>query len=215
MSRTLARALPLLVAMYALAACGTDGIESGGLSGSAPTGGSESVAGQTITLVTHDSFAISEGTLEAFTAETDVTVVVQSAGDTGQMVSSAILTAGDPLGDVMFGVDNTFLQRALDAGLFEAYESPALSGVPEELWLDPQHRVTPVDFGDVCINYWIDRFGDDVAAPTTLADRPGRPGVRRPAGRAEPRDLVARSGIPAGHHCRVRRRLGGLLGRPA
>ena len=170
MRRTLTRALPLLVAMYALAACGADGMESGGLSGSAPTGGSEPVAGQTITLVTHDSFAISEGTLEAFTAETDVTVVVQSAGDTGQMVSSAILTAGDPLGDVMFGVDNTFLQRALDAGLFEAYESPALSGVPEELRLDPQHRVTPIDFGDVCINYWVDRFGDGVAAPTTLAD---------------------------------------------
>ena len=145
-------------------------MEGGGLSGSAPTGGAGPVAGQTITLVTHDSFSISEGTLEAFTAETDVTVVVQSAGDTGQMVSSAILTAGDPLGDVMFGVDNTFLQRALDAGLFEAYESPALSGVPGELRLDPQHRVTPIDFGDVCVNYWIDHFGDDVAVPTTLDD---------------------------------------------
>ena len=170
MRRTLTRALPLLVAIYALAGCGADGREGGGLSGSAPTGGSEPVAGQTITLVTHDSFSISEGTLESFTAETDVIVVVQSAGDTGQMVSSAILTAGDPLGDVMFGVDNTFLQRALDAGLFEAYESPALSGVPEELRLDPQHRVTPIDFGDVCVNYWIDHFGDDVAVPTTLDD---------------------------------------------
>jgi len=170
MRRTLTRALPLLVAAHALAACGGDGLEGGGLSGSAPTGAPEPVAGQTITLVTHDSFWISEGTLEAFTAETDVTVVVQSAGDAGQMVSSAILTVGDPLGDVMFGVDNTFLQRTLDAGLFEAYESPALSGVPEGLRLDPQHRVTPIDFGDVCVNYWIDRFGDDVAAPTTLDD---------------------------------------------
>ena len=86
MRRTLTRALPLLVAMYALAACGSDGMEGGGLSGSAPTGGSEPVAGQTITLVTHDSFSISEGTLEAFTAETDVTVVVQSAGDTLSLI---------------------------------------------------------------------------------------------------------------------------------
>ena len=69
MCRTLTRALPLVVAMYAVVACGADGMESGGLSGSAHTGGSEPVAGQTITLVTNDTFAISEGTLEAFTAE--------------------------------------------------------------------------------------------------------------------------------------------------
>ena len=123
-----------------------------------------------VTLITHDSFWVSEGTLDAFTEATGIEVVLQTAGDTGQMVSSAILTAGDPLGDVMFGVDNTFLQRALDADLFEAYESSALSGVPDELQLDASHRVTPVDFGDVCVNYWIDRFGDDLAAPTSLDD---------------------------------------------
>ena len=123
-----------------------------------------------VTLITHDSFWVSEGTLSAFTEATGIQVVLQTAGDTGQMVSSAILTVGDPLGDVMFGVDNTFLQRALDADLFEAYESSALSGVPDELQLDASHRVTPVDFGDVCVNYWIDWFGDDLAAPTSLDD---------------------------------------------
>jgi thiamine transport system substrate-binding protein len=123
-----------------------------------------------VTLITHDSFWVSEGTLAAFTEATGIEVVLQMAGDTGQMVSSAILTVGDPLGDVMFGIDNTFLQRALDADLFEAYESSALSGVPDELQLDASHRVTPVDFGDVCVNYWIDRFGDDLAAPTSLDD---------------------------------------------
>ena len=123
-----------------------------------------------VTLITHDSFGISEGTLEEFTADTGIEVVLQMAGDTGQMVSTAILTAGDPLGDVMFGVDNTFLQRALDADLFEAYESPALVGVPASLRLDPTHRVTPIDFGDVCVNYWIDRFDDENPAPSRLAD---------------------------------------------
>ena len=123
-----------------------------------------------VTLITHDSFWVSEGTLSAFTEATGIQVVLQTAGDTGQMISSAILTVGDPLGDVMFGVDNTFLQRALDADLFEAYESSALSGVPDELQLDASHRVTPVDFGDVCVNYWIDWFGDDLAAPTSLDD---------------------------------------------
>ena len=160
----------LLVALTAAACGGADEPTSVPLS----SGGSGTVEAPSptgpVTLITHDSFWISEGTLEEFTADTGIEVVLQMAGDTGQMVSTAILTAGDPLGDVMFGVDNTFLQRALDADLFEAYESPALVGVPEPLRLDPSHRVTPIDFGDVCVNYWIDRFDDENPVPSTLAD---------------------------------------------
>ena len=151
----------VLAALGAITACGSDPP-----SASSP----ESTVGQTITLVTHDSFRVSPGTFEAFTTETGVAVVVQSAGDTGQMVATSILTVGNPLGDVMYGVDNTFLQRALDAELFEAYESPALVNVPMSLQLDPGHRVTPIDFGDVCANYWIDRFDDDLPVPATLDD---------------------------------------------
>ena len=151
----------VLAALGAITACGSDPPSASG---------PESIVGQTITLVTHDSFRVSPGTFEAFTTETGVAVVVQSAGDTGQMVATSILTVGNPLGDVMYGVDNTFLQRALDAELFEAYESPALVNVPMSLQLDPGHRVTPIDFGDVCANYWIDRFDDDLPVPATLDD---------------------------------------------
>lgn len=121
-----------------------------------------------ITLLTHDSFALSEGTLAAFTSQTGIEVTLLAAGDTGQMVSEAILTAGSPLGDVMFGVDNTFLARALNAELFEPYESPNLADVPDQFKLDPQHRATPIDYGDVCINYWTDALPAD--PPTVLED---------------------------------------------
>ena len=160
----------LVVAVTASACGGTDNLTAVPLSsGGAPATEAPSPTGP-VTLITHDSFWVSEGTLRAFTADTGIEVILQMAGDTGQMVSTAILTAGDPLGDVMFGVDNTFLQRALDADLFEAYESPALVGVPESLRLDPTHRVTPIDFGDVCVNFWIDRFDSDNPAPSTLGD---------------------------------------------
>jgi thiamine transport system substrate-binding protein len=161
MHRILARALSLVAAACLPVACG---------SGPATAPDPGPFADQAITLVTHDSFRVSQGILEAFTAETGVTVTVENAGDTGQMVATSILTADNPIGDVMYGVDNTFLQRALDAELFEAYESPALANVPMSLQLDPGHRVTPIDFGDVCANYWIDRFGDDLPVPVTLAD---------------------------------------------
>lgn len=118
----------------------------------------------TITLVTHESFAVSEGVLESFTEETGITVEVVGAGDAGEVVARAVLTAGQPEGDVLFGVDNTFLQRALDGDVFEAYESPALASVDDALELDDEHRVTPIDYGDVCVNYFI----DSEAVPTSL-----------------------------------------------
>lgn len=115
-----------------------------------------SIEGTTVTLITHDSFNLSDATLEEFTAQTGVTVELLEVGDAGTLVAEAILTKAAPLGDVLFGIDNTFLQRGLDAGIFKRYESPALAGVPEDLQIDPRHRVTPVDYGDVCVNYWKD-----------------------------------------------------------
>ncbi len=123
-----------------------------------------------ITLLTHDSFAVKQSILDDFASDTGITVVVLNAGDTGQMVSEAILTAGNPLGDVMYGVDNTFLQRALDGEIFEAYESPSLDVVPDHFELDAEHRVTPIVFGDVCVNYWIDALPEGVPAPETIED---------------------------------------------
>lgn len=158
----------LAAAAVLAAACG--GTDASSTVPVSATTGVQAISGQTVTLVTHDSFWVSEATFEAFTAETGVEVEVQRLGDTGQLVASAILTTGDPLGDVLYGVDNTFLQRALDADLFAPYESPALTGVPSSLILDPGHRVTPVDFGDVCINYWIDAFDDDLPAPSGLSE---------------------------------------------
>jgi len=122
----------------------------------------------TITLATHDSFALSEGTLEAFTAETGITVEQIAVGDAGELVSQAVLTKDNPTADVLFGIDNSFLCRGLEAGLFLPYSSAALASVDDALELDPHHRVTPIDYGDVCVNYWIDELPGD--APTSLDD---------------------------------------------
>ena len=123
-----------------------------------------------VTLITHDSFAVTPGLFDAFTEETGITVELLQSGDAGTMVSEAILTKDSPLADVLFGIDNTFLQRGLDAELFESYESENLGGVFPELRLDDQNRVTPIDFGDVCVNYWIDALPEGAEAPTSLED---------------------------------------------
>lgn len=107
----------------------------------------------TLTVMTHDSFAISEDVMTAFEQENNVDVVFLASGDTGTMLNKAILAKDAPLADMMFGVDNTFLSRALEADIFDAYQSPALSDVPAEFILDSSFRALPVDYGDVCINY--------------------------------------------------------------
>jgi thiamine transport system substrate-binding protein len=127
--------------------------------------------GETIRLVTHDSFAVSQDVLDAFTARTRIKVEVLQGGDAGTVVNQAILTKDNPIGDVLFGVDNTFLTRALQAGIFARYQSPALETVPASLRLDPKSRVTPVDYGDVCINYDKEWFASHkVEVPKTLQD---------------------------------------------
>lgn len=119
-----------------------------------------------VTLVTHDSFAISDSVIQAFQDETGYTLEILRAGDAGILVNQSVLSAGNPLGDVLFGVDNTFLTRALDGDIFLPYASPALEGVSESLQLDAdENRVTPIDFGDVCLNYDAEYFAAEGAPP--------------------------------------------------
>jgi thiamine transport system substrate-binding protein len=126
---------------------------------------------QTITIMTHDSFAIGEDVIKSFEADNNAKVVFLQSGDAGAVLNQAVLTIDAPLADVLFGVDNTFLSRALDADIFEAYPSPVLSDVADEFKLDPSNRALPVDYGDVCINYDKNYFTENnLPIPLTFED---------------------------------------------
>jgi thiamine transport system substrate-binding protein len=126
---------------------------------------------RTLTVMTHDSFDASEEVIAQFEAETGATVKFLKSGDTGAALNQAILSKDAPLADVFYGVDNTFLSRAIQADIFEPYASPVLADIPDELELDSEHRLNPVDFGDVCLNYdqaWFQEKG--LTPPATLED---------------------------------------------
>ncbi len=126
---------------------------------------------QTLTVMTHDSFAVSEDVVAEFEAAHNAEVVFLKLGDAGEATNRAVLSANAPLADVFYGVDNTFLSRALDGDIFEAYESPLLAAIPTEFDLDPEHRALPVDYGDVCLNYDLGYFEEyDLAPPASLED---------------------------------------------
>lgn len=147
-SRTL---VALLTTTVLLAGCGDDAADG------------------PVRLITHDSFDVSIEVLEAFTAETGIEVEIVPLGDAGSALNRVILTADDPEGDVLFGVDSTFLTRALDADLFLPYRAAGLEHVDASL-LPGDDRVTPISFGDVCVNYDIAWFADaGLAVPADLA----------------------------------------------
>ena len=124
-----------------------------------------------LTVMTHNSFAVSEALEFEFEQANNVDVIFLASGDTGAVLNKSILTKDAPLADVFYGVDNTFLSRALEAEIFEPYASPLLSEIPDAFELDPSHRALPVDFGDVCINYDKAYFtGKNLSVPSTLED---------------------------------------------
>ncbi|WP_336322781.1 thiamine ABC transporter substrate-binding protein [Streptomyces lavendofoliae] len=149
----------------------------GGESGEDAGGGG--TTSKTVTLVSHDSFNASPAVLKEFTRQTGYTVKVLKSGDAGEAVNKAILTKGAPQGDVFFGVDNTLLSRALDNGLFEPYEAKGLDRVPEAVQLDKdEHRVTPVDTGEICVNFDKKYFADRKLAPPQTFDDLAKPAYK-------------------------------------
>ncbi|MFI8830842.1 thiamine ABC transporter substrate binding subunit [Streptomyces afghaniensis] len=142
-----------------LAACGSS------------DGGQGSGDSKTVTLVSHDSWAASKDVIAAFEKQSGYKVNVLKDGDAGQAVNKAILTKDNPQGDVFFGVDNTLLSRALDNGLFQPYEPKGADRIAPEYRADQgKHRVTPIDTGDICVNYDKKYFADHKLAPPRSFD---------------------------------------------
>ena len=126
----------------------------------------------TVTLLTHSSFAVSKSVLADFTKQTGYKLKILQPSDAGVMVNEAILRKKNPVADALFGVDNTFLTRALDAGIFDAYVPRGADTVPAALRVDPQHRVTPIDDSNVCVDKDTSWFRHDgrPPAPNSLDD---------------------------------------------
>lgn len=167
LSRAFRLASTAVVAMLVVTACGLVGGD-----GSATSKLDEQSSDSPITLrlIAHDSFTPSEGIFDDFTAETGIKVEILRGGDAGTLVTKAVIAAGNPEADVLWGVDNTLLSRAIDAGVFVPYVSTQRANLDDDaLALVPGGEATPVDSGDVCINYDRQWFADrNITPPLTL-----------------------------------------------
>ncbi len=193
-------ALVACAGLFAVTACGSGD-------------GADEAQSKQVTLVTHDSFNVSKDVLAEFKKKTGYTVKVLKSGDAGQAVNQAVLSKGNPQGDVLFGVDNTLLSRAVDNGVFAPYEAKGLDRVPAEYQLDAEkHRVTPVDTGDICVNYDKSYFADKKLDPPRTFEDLADPKYKNLLVTENCRHVLAGARLPARDGRRVRRRgLAGLL----
>jgi thiamine transport system substrate-binding protein len=158
MSSTLVRGLGLATAAACLAACSL-------------VGSGTSHSSRDVVLVTHDSFALPRTLIAQFDQESGYHLVVHAAGDGGTLTNKLVLTQSDPTGDVAFGVDNTFASRALDADVFAPYDVTLPPGASRYLLPGDDHRLTPVDNGNVCVNVDTSWFrSHHLVPPRTLGD---------------------------------------------
>jgi thiamine transport system substrate-binding protein len=129
------------------------------------------VFAQTLRVLTHDSFAVSEEVISEFTEATGIMLEFLPGGDAGEIVNRAILTKDNPLADVLYGIDNSLLARAMNEDIFLPYESPALVNVAEQFQFDETFSVTPVDVG--YINFNLDKAyfeENNLALPNDITD---------------------------------------------
>jgi len=149
---TTRRTAAALAAVLALGACST-------------TTGADEEQEDVLRVVTHDSFHLSDGLLADFEEASGYTVEQIAPGDAGALVNQLVLTRDNPLGDVVYGIDNSFAARAVEEGVLEPYRSPEAVGSAFD------DALTAVDYGDVCVNVdhaWFAEQG--LTEPRTLAD---------------------------------------------
>jgi thiamine transport system substrate-binding protein len=169
----------LVVVVLSLSACGTASTPTAAPTTASSTAesttqsptSSASSEPTTLTVMVHDSFAATDSIINDFEQQNNVKINFIKGGDAGAELNRVILAGDTYVADVYYGVDNTFLSRALSANLLQPYQSPLLANIPDEFKLDPQNRLLPVDYGDVCINYDSAYFTQhNLTLPQTLED---------------------------------------------
>jgi thiamine transport system substrate-binding protein len=160
------RAAAVLVAATTLAACSVSTADD-----QAPRQG-EGTPGKVV-LATHDSWAMPKPLIRKLEHDTGLDLQVVPSGDAGQLTNKLVLTKDNPVADVVYGIDNTFASRALDAGVLapDAAAGAPASASRYDLPGDSRHALAPVDWGDVCVNVddaWFREHGRP--EPRTLED---------------------------------------------
>jgi thiamine transport system substrate-binding protein len=118
-------------------------------------------------VMVHSSFSLPKPLLEQFEVQNKVKLAIIKGGDAGEMLNKLILTRAQPVADVVFGIDNTLVGKALVAGVLEPTLPQSADSVDKHLG----PALAAVDYGFVNLNY--DKAAvqsSGKALPTTLQE---------------------------------------------
>lgn len=128
-------------------------------------------ADSTVTIMTHDSFNVSEELVAEFEAESGYTVTTTSPGDAGAVLNQLILQQDNPTVDAVYGIDNYSADTLLDQDMLTTHDVDLGAADAYTIAADTAGHLAPVDHGQVCVNMDTQWFQDaDLTPPETLAD---------------------------------------------
>jgi thiamine transport system substrate-binding protein len=136
-----------------------------------PLGGQSNPTSAELVIWTYDSFMSEWGPAaqiaEAFQKTYGVRLRFVSKGDGGALLSALMDGVKQPNADVVVGLDNRQLEKALQGGLFLPLSLKNLTDVQKNLLLDSTKKLVPFDFGQFAF-IWDSQSG--IEPPRSLED---------------------------------------------
>jgi thiamine transport system substrate-binding protein len=109
----------------------------------------QAFAAEELRVMVHSSFSLPKPLLAQFEAKNNIKLAILKGGDAGEMLNKLILTRAQPVADVVFGIDNTLVGKALAAGVLEP-TLPQTTGAPDAIL---GAALAAVDYGFVTLNF--------------------------------------------------------------
>lgn len=169
----LTRLFAVSAILVALVACA--GEEKTSTQTSAPPSDSDSEKGAAtdrLVVYTYDAFpkGLEDLLVSHFDETYDVTVSLERFQDTGGLYNEVFLTQEEEGADLVIGLDNTYIGKALAEELFQPYRPDAIEAIDPELIVDDSFSLIPFDYGNVLLNYDSEAISDPPSTWEELTD---------------------------------------------
>ncbi|UCG01763.1 MAG: thiamine ABC transporter substrate-binding protein [Candidatus Heimdallarchaeota archaeon] len=117
----------------------------------------------TLTIYTYDSLInwglnptdANARVFDAFEAQEDCIIELEYFDDANSVLAKAVAEKNSPKADIIIGIDNVLIYEAKAQDILIPYEASTMSNLLESAvnGLDPEHYVTPYDYGLIAIIY--------------------------------------------------------------
>jgi len=130
-----------------------------------------------LVIITYDVLALTDDMIQQFENESGLSVTLVKLDDAGSILDYLIQNEGTENIDLAIGLDNTYLQTAINRGVLTEHQANILSASPtqntpiSEAALLPYSGslAVPFDMGYVCLNYDTSIVdGENMTVPTNL-----------------------------------------------